>query len=326
MKAVTYDRPGPPDVFEYKDVADPACPSDGVLIRVDAISIEGGDLINRRSSAPPHPDFVIGYAAAGTVIEVGPSVKDRRVGQRLATFDVSGSHAAVRAVAADQTWIVPDDLDIGEAAAVPISFGTAHHALLSRGQLSKDETVLIQAGAGGVGIAAVQLAKRAGARTIATVSGRERAEALFSLGLDHAIDHREEDVASAVMSITAGVGVDLVVDPVGTTLNASLEVLKPEGRLVFVGNAGGDGVKADLWKAMQSNQSLHGVFMGTQLIKPGVHEAVSRILADAAEGSLKVAIAARFPLSEAAAGHAFAEGSTKLGRVILNPATITGDL
>lgn len=319
MKAAVYSQPGPPEVFRYVDVADPRCPPDGVIIRVEAISIEGGDLINRRLSAPPHDGFVIGYAAAGAVVEIGASVTDRHIGQRLATFDVSGSHAGLRAVSADKTWPVPDDLDIGEAAALPISFGTAHHSLFARGQLSAGEVVLIQAGAGGVGVAAVQLAHRAGARVIATVSGHERAEQLAPLGLDHAIDHRKEDVVSEVMRLTGGQGVDLVLDPVGTTLDASLAALRPEGRLVFVGNAGGGGVKADLWTAMQSNYSLHGVFMGTQLLKPQVQATIAQMLSEAAAGKLKAVVGERFPLAQVATAHGFAESAAKFGRVLMVP-------
>lgn len=306
-------------MFRYADTADPICPSDGVVIRVEAISIEGGDLINRQLTAPPHGGFVIGYAAAGTVVEVGKSVTDRHVGQRLATFDLSGSHAELRAVVADKTWPVPDCVDIGEAAALPISFGTANHSLFARGKLLEGETVLIQAGAGGVGVAAVQLAHRTGAKVIATVAGRERAERLMALGLDHAIDHRVDDVVSEVMRLTDGNGVDLVVDPVGTTLDASLAALRPEGRLVFVGNAGAGGVTADLWTAMQANQTLHGVFMGTQLLKSDVHASIARLLADAASGNLKVVVAKRFPLEHVAAAHAFAEGGAKLGRILMVP-------
>jgi NADPH:quinone reductase-like Zn-dependent oxidoreductase len=173
---------------------------------------------------------------------------------------------------------VPEGLDMPAAAALPIAFGTAHHCLFARGGLKSGETVLIQAGAGGVGIAAIQLAHRAGATVLATVSGAARAEPLLSQGLDHAIDHRSADVIETVLRLTEGRGVDLVVDPVGATLQTSLAALRPEGRLVFVGNAGGSQLSIDLWPALQANQSLFGVFMGTQLEKPDVYRTVSRML------------------------------------------------
>ena len=106
MKAAVYDRAGEPHVLHYKDVEDPACPPDGVLIRVEAISIEGGDLINRASTTPPTSGHILGYAAAGEVIAVGSHVQDRFVGQKVTSFDMDGSHAAMRAVQASKTWLV----------------------------------------------------------------------------------------------------------------------------------------------------------------------------------------------------------------------------
>lgn len=319
MKAAIYDHPGPPDVLRYADVPDPVCPDDGVLISVEAAAIEGGDLINRAATSPPHPTFVVGYAAAGTIVAVGEKVIERHIGQKVTSFDLAGSHAELRAVAASRTWPVPEGLAMAAAAALPIAFGTAHHCLFARGGLKPGEIVLIQAGAGGVGLAAIQLAHRAGATVLATVSGAARAERLIGLGLDHAIDHRAADVVDTVMRLTEGRGADLVVDPVGTTLQASLAALRPEGRLVFVGNAGGSQLGIDLWPALQANQSLFGVFMGTQFEKPDVYRTVSRMLELAAAGDLKVIVDRAFPLAAAAEAHAYAESRSILGRVVLVP-------
>ncbi|MGV1964080.1 quinone oxidoreductase family protein [Agrobacterium sp. 22-222-1] len=319
MKASIYNLPGKPEVLHYKDVPDPVCPPDGVIIRVEAIAIEGGDLINRSTARPPHPDFILGYAAAGEIVAVGLRVRDRHIGQKVTSFDFSGSHAELRAVAASRTWPLPKGVDMAAAASLPIAFGTAHHCLFSRGGLTPGETVLIQAGAGGVGIAAVQLAHQAGAIVLATVSGGERAKRLTELGLDHAIDHRTTDVVDSVMRLTGRRGVDIVVDPVGATLQASLATLRPEGRLVFVGNAGGSDLHVDLWPALQANQSLLGVFMGTQFEKPEVYQTVSQMLEQAANGKLQVLVDRTFPLAAAGEAHSYAESSSTLGRVVLIP-------
>ncbi|MEQ8877129.1 MAG: zinc-binding alcohol dehydrogenase family protein [Phycisphaerales bacterium] len=319
MKAARYEAPGGPEVLKYTDVEAPACPEDGVLVRVEAISIEGGDLINRATTVPQEAGHIPGYAASGEVVEVGAQVHDRFVGQKVTSFDMGGSHAELRGVKATRTWIVPDGLDMVAAAALPISFGTAHHSLFARGKLVAGETVLVQGGAGSVGVAAIQLAHRAGAKVLATVSGADRAARLQAYGLDVAIDHRSEDVTSAVMRLTGGRGLDLVVDPVGSTLAGSLAALRPEGRLVFVGNAGRASLEMDLWPALQANQTLLGVFMGSQLEKPDVHRTVDAMLTLAASGDLKVPIERQFPLREAAAAHAYAEGNSILGRVVLIP-------
>nr|WP_255720475.1 zinc-binding dehydrogenase [Acuticoccus kalidii] len=301
------------------DIADPEPGPDEVLIDVAAISIEGGDLIRRRTTPPPRKNYVVGYASAGTVIAVGAAVTTRVVGDRVTAFASEGSHAALRAVPEAQTWRVPDGLDFARAAAVPISFGTAHHCLFARGALKAGETVLIQAGAGGVGIAAIQLAKRAGATVVAVSSGADRLARLTAIGADHVVDHRSDDVVAAVTAATGGQGADLVVDPVGTTLETSLRALRPEGRLVFVGNAGGGTLNPDLWPAMAANQSLLGVFMGPLYTRPEVGVTVDHMLADAAGGSLEVVIDRTFALEDAAEAHDHAERGRPFGRVVMQP-------
>lgn len=319
MKAAVYDQAGLPDVLRYADVPDPQCGPDDILVRVEAISIEGGDLVHRAGSVPPHPAYVGGFAAAGTIVAVGASVTDRSIGQRVATVGLEGSHAALRAVPVRRSWIVPDGLDAPRAAAIPIAFGTAYNCVIDRGAVRAGETVLVQGGAGSVGIAAIQFAKAAGARVFATVSGAERADRLKRLGLDAAIDHRSQDVAAAIRCLTGGTGVDLVVDPVGSTLDSSLAALRERGRLVFVGNAGRAPLQPDLWPALANNLVLHGVFFGGRWDELEVRASVDRILADAAAGRIDVPIDATFPLSEAAAAHRHAEAGGRIGRTVLVP-------
>ncbi|TCQ97291.1 zinc-binding alcohol dehydrogenase family protein [Neorhizobium sp. JUb45] len=318
MKAAVYDNPGPPTVLKYAEVPDPVCGPQDVLIAVEAISIEGGDLINRRSTQQ-RSRWIVGYAAAGTIVAVGDEVRDRTVGQRVTAFDMQGSHAELWAAPAARTWLVPDGLGMAEAAVLPISFGTAYHCLFTKGALRAGETVLIQAAAGGVGLAAVQLARSAGANVIAVARGRERRARLTGLGASHVIDRIENDVVEEVLLLTDGRGVDLVIDPVGSTLQASLSVLAPEGRLVFVGNVGGGSLAVDLWQAMQNNQTLHGVFMGALFERPAVHNTVDDLLKAVLEKRLKVVVDRVFPLKDASAAHAHAETGNPLGRVVMKP-------
>lgn len=318
MKAAVYDNPGPPEVLKYIDVPDPVHGPNDVLISVEAISIEGGDLINRRSTEHTAP-WTVGYAAAGTILSVGENVSDRKVGQRVTAFDMQGSHAELWSVASTRTWLVPDGVDMGQAAALPISFGTAYHCLLTRGRLRETETVLIQAAAGGVGLAAIQLARQARATVIAVAGGIERKSRLVELGASHVIDRSENDVVDTVLRLTNGRGADLVIDPVGSTLQDSLAALTPEGRLVFVGNAGGGGLNVDLWQPMQNNQTLHGVFMGSLLEREAVHRTVDELLAAAAQMKLEVVIDRVFSLQDAPAAHHYSETAKPLGRVIMRP-------
>ena len=319
MKAAVYDAPGPPGVLRYADIPAPTFGPNDVLISVEAISVEGGDLINRRLTLPPQPSWVVGYAAAGTVVAVGSNITSRQVGDRVTAFDMQGSHAALWAVPASRTWRIPDGVDATDAAVLPISFGTAHHCLFARGELAHGDTVLIQAAAGGVGLAAVQLAAQVGATVIAVTSGTQRSSKLIEVGANHVVDRSAHDIVDAVRQITHGAGTNLVIDPVGTTLQSSLAALAPEGRLIFVGNAGGGDLVVDLWPAMQANQTLSGVFMGPLFETPAVRSTVDDLLQAVADGRIRTIVDRIFPLAEAAAAHTYAETAKPLGRVVMRP-------
>lgn len=319
MKAAVYDKAGPPGVLKYVELPDPAVKSDGVLISVEAISIEGGDLINRRLNTPPHPSWTLGFAAAGVIQAVGSCIENRKIGDRVAAFDMHGSHAELWAVPATRTWLIPDGVSTRDAAVSTIAFGTANHCLFARAGVQRGETVLIQAAAGGLGVAAVQLAALAGAHVLAVASGAARCRKLQALGAYHAIDRATCDVVGEVMRITGNRGVDVALDPIGTTLHASIAALAPEGRLVFVGNAGGGAMDVDLWAPMQSNQALFGVFMGTLFEKPTVWSMVDRMFKALAAKRIQAVIDRTFPLSQAAFAHEYAEREKPFGRVVLRP-------
>ena len=137
MKAAVYDLNGPPEVLRYTDVPDPEIGSRDVLIRVEAISMEGGDLINRRSSPPGHPSYVVGYAAAGTVVAIGDAVTDRKPGGRVTSWGLDGSHAQLAQFRRIRPGCCPK-AGFAEAAAIPIGFGTAHHCLFGAGASRAD--------------------------------------------------------------------------------------------------------------------------------------------------------------------------------------------
>jgi len=240
VKAACYYETGPPSVFRYEDVPDPKVGPGDVLVDVEAISIEGGDTLNRAGGEMASSPHIVGYQCAGTIAEVGPDVKDRQPGQRVVCTMLWGSHAERVATPSIVTWVVPDGLDIVEAACVPVPWGTADDCLFEFGHLQAGETVLIQAGGGGVGLAAIQLAKRAGATVLATASSDEKLERLREYGMDHGINYRDVDFADAARELTGGRGVDLVVDPVGSTLSDSVRALAYRGRVTLVGSAGRD--------------------------------------------------------------------------------------
>jgi len=256
------------------------------------------------------------------VREVGENVGSFAPGDRVVATMPFGSHASVVSVPEAAAYSVPHDLSLEEAAGVPIEFGTADDCLFEFGRLAKGESVLVQAGAGGVGLAAIQLAKRAGATVFATASSDERLARLAEYGMDHGINYQRDDLAARVMQLTSGQGVNLVVDSVGgKTLEHSIACLAYRGRVSWVGNAGREEVTPAIWPIMQKNASLTGVFLGAEFsAQPDRTRAmISRLLREVASGHLKVAIDRVFPLSDAAGAHAYIESRQAFGRVILAP-------
>ncbi len=319
MNAAVYYETGPPDVFRYEDVPDPVCGPGDVIVDVEAISIEGGDTLNRAGGEMASRPHVVGYQCAGTIREVGADVSGRTVGQRIVATMLWGSHAERVAVPSIITWVVPEGLDVVEAACVPIAFGTADDCLFEFGHLEAGETVLVQAGAGGVGLAAIQLAKRAGATVLATASNDEKLERLREYGLDHGINYQEVDFADAARELTGGGGVDLVVDSVGSTLAGSVRALAYRGRCTLVGQAGRDPRAFDASLLMSGNFTLTGVFFGAEITTDRVQAMVARHLDDIAAGGLRVVVDRTFPLTDAAGAHAYVESRQAFGRVVLVP-------
>jgi NADPH2:quinone reductase len=322
MKAALYYETGAPDVFRYEDVADPVIGPNDLLVKVEAISIEGGDTLNRLGGELNSVPHVVGYQCAGTVLEVGGQVAEFAVGDRVVTVGIDGSHAELRAVPASFAWKIPEPLATDQAAAVPVPFGTADDCLFEFGHLVAGETALIHAGGSGVGVAAIQLAKRAGARVLATASSAAKLERLKELGLDEGINYIETDFVAEARRLTDGRGVDVIVDSVGgVTLQGSINALAYRGRCVTVGDAGRSAAEhLDISNMRPNNQTLSGYFLGAELLLfPRAHALIARHLEDIAQGDLKVVIDRAYPLADAAEAHAYIESRQSFGRVLLIP-------
>src|SRR3954453_4839078 len=322
MKAAVIYENGGPDVLRYEDVPDPECPDGHVLVDVEAISVEGGDLLHRAGAELPSVPHVVGYLAAGTISEVGAGVEDRAVGDRVVTLNSAGSHASKRAVPALSTWSIPEGLDAARAACIPVAYGTAHECLFTAGNLQAGQTVLIHAGAGGVGMAAIQLAKQAGATVISTTSSDEKLARLKEFGLDHGINYASESFVDRTRELTDGRGADVILDSVGgQTLVDSVGALAYRGTLVSVGVAGRAGSNVEARELWTNNNALRGVFLGGVLMNEyqRVHALIADLLQQLANGSLRVIIDRTFPLADAAAAHAYVESRQAFGRVVMAP-------
>jgi NADPH2:quinone reductase len=233
---------------------------------------------------------------------------------------LGGSHAERASTAAAVTWPIPDGADVVAAACVPVAFGTAHDCLFEFGRLQPGETVLVQAGAGGVGLAAIQLAKRAGATVIATASSEERLARIERFGVDVGVDYSTDRWVDAVRAATGGRGVDLAVDSVGgRILEGSVACLAYRGRAITVGHAGRDRRPLDVAVLAAGNQSLTGVFLGAEIATDRARAMIAGLVDDVAAGRLEVLVDRTFPLAEAAAAHAYIESRQAVGRVVLLP-------
>jgi NADPH2:quinone reductase len=322
MKAAVIYENGGPEVLRYEEVPDPTCPDGFVVVDAEAISIEGGDLLARAGGELPALPHVVGYLSAGTVSAVAPGVDGRAIGDRVVALNAFGSHAERRAVFALTTWPIPDGLDAERAACVPVAFGTAYECLFTAGNLAEGQTVLIHAGAGGVGMAAIQLAKGAGAAVIATASSDEKLERLKALGLDHGINYATENFVERTNQLTDSRGVDVVLDSIGgQNLVDSIGVLAYRGTLVSVGVSGRQGSAIEARSLWARNNTLRGVYLGGAILPEyaRIHPMIGDMLERVASGELKVEIDRSFPLADAQAAHEYAESRRAFGRIVITP-------
>lgn len=318
MKAAYYTENGNADVLSWGDVPDPQVGPTGVLVKVAYVSLEGGDLINRRVTPAHNGPHVVGYQAAGTVVAIGADVTRVAVGQDVVAFHWFGSHGELFAVDECHAFPLPDGIDLAMASTVPTTFGTAHDALFEFGQIRAGETVLVQGAAGGVGIAAVQLAAQAGARVIATASGAERSARLAEFGAEVTIDHAVESIADRCLALTDGQGVDVVMDIAGGAAMAELiRAVRYRGRYLMVGVASGEDTSISFTDLVTRSLTCHGVLFGREMGTPRGQAVVEDLLRQMAAGRIRMPIDRVFPLAEAAAAHRYAETAHPFGRVLM---------
>lgn len=323
MRAIVFDRPGSPEVLRLADVPDPAPGPGQVLVRVRAVGVNRADLLQRIGRYPPPPGAsdILGLELAGEVAALGPGCLRRRVGERVMALVEGGAYATLAAVPEAQTLLVPESLDWRAAAAIPEAFLTAYLNLFELGRLASGETVLVHAGASGVGVAAIQLAREAGATVLATARGEAKLDLCRSLGATAAILPQDGDFAPAVREATQGAGVHLVLDFVGAPYWAgNVEVLRRGGRLILIGFLGGSQGDFDLGPILRKSLVVQGTTLRGMPAadKAGlVERAGDFLLPRLAAGRLRAVIDRVYPLAEAAAAHAHMAGNQNLGKIVL---------
>jgi NADPH2:quinone reductase len=242
MKAMVCEAFGGPEVLALRDVPDPPPPAAGeIQVRIEARGVQYVDvlMLAGKYQFRPEPPFIPGSEAAGTVVAVGPEVSQFRVGDRVMSRHTLGAYAELGNAKAALCDHVPTGMSIEAAGVFRGAYSTAYHALLQRGRMQAGEWVLVHGAAGGIGIAAIQVAKLFGARVIATASTEEKRGACLEEGADHAIDYRG-GFLDKVRELTAGRGVDIAYDPIGAQVTEeSLRCLAWCGRLLILGFLGG---------------------------------------------------------------------------------------
>ena len=322
MKAITFATYGGPDVLRLEDVAEPVPTPNDLLVRVRASALNRADTMQRRGHYPPPPgeSDILGLELAGEVEAVGANALGFKTGDRVFGLVGGGGYAEKACIDHRMAMPIPHDWDFVKAAAVPEVFFTANETLFTLGRLDAGETVLIHAGASGVGTAGIQMARQTGARVLVTVGSQEKAARTEALGAEAAINYKTADFAERVLELTDG-GVDLVQDFIGAAYwQNNLKCLKTAGRLVLVGLMGGAKVEADLGLIMRKRLQVIGSVMRSQPLenKIAITERFrSRWLPDLENGRLQPLIDNSFPLADAAEAHQYMEENRNVGKIML---------
>lgn len=321
MKAVRIHEFGGLDVLRWEEAPEPELRAHQALIRVDAAGVNYADLM-RRGGNYPGPDLPasLGLEAAGTVTAVGAEVTGVSVGQRVMAMG-PGGQAELVAVNGNFVFPYPETIDPVQAGGMPIVFLTAYHLLKTRGQLEPGHTVLVQAGASGVGTVAIQLAKAWGARVIATASTQEKLDLCRSLGADVVINYTEQDFEEAVNEQSGGAGVELILECVGgPVLEKSLRCVASYGRMITYGNASGTPASLPAGEIFAANRTVIGFSIGRSPQGRLDHQAaMSEIFPLLADGRARLVVDQVLPMSEVAAAHRHLAGRGTRGKVILCP-------
>ncbi len=323
MKALRIEEYGSVEVLEWKDAPEPSPSPHQVLIKVDSAGVNYADIMRRQGNYPgPDLPATLGLEASGTITELGSDVTDRRlaVGQKVMAMGPQGQAEYV-AVNANFVFPYPDSIDAVHAGGMPITFLTSYHLLKSRGGMQPGDTVLIQAGASGVGTVAIQLAKEWGARVIATASTEDKLELCRSLGADITINYTEVDFEEEVKSISDGRGVALVLECVGgPVLEKSVRCVSSYGRLVSYGNASGQPANLSASDITTLNRTVIGFSMGRSPIGSLDHQgAMDDLIPLITGGKLRLIVDRVLPMSEAGNAHLHLASRGTRGKVILTP-------
>jgi NADPH2:quinone reductase len=323
MIAIEIREPGDPDVLVPVERPRPTPGSGEVLIAVAAAGVNRPDVMQRRGHYPPPPGAseIPGLEIAGTVEKIGADVTGCRTGDRVCALVAGGGYAEYCVAPAPQCLPIPAGMTFVSAAAIPETFFTVWVNVFERGRLRAGEAVLIHGGSSGIGTTAIQLARAFGARVFATAGSAEKCAACERLGAERAINYRDTDFVAALRDLTAGRGVDVILDIVGGEYVArNLDSLAVDGRLVQIAVIGGAKAQINLVPILQRRLTITGSTLRPRPVAEKT--AIARALREHVwplleSGVVAPVIFATYPFRDAAAAHRVMESNAHIGKLVL---------
>jgi putative PIG3 family NAD(P)H quinone oxidoreductase len=323
MKAIVIVEPGGPEKLELREVTAPAVRDGYVLVDVKATALNRADLLQRRGFYPPPKGEtdILGLECAGVVAELGAGVSSVAPGERVMALLPGGGYAERVLVPEKMLIPVPATLSFEQAAAVPEAFLVAREALFTLGRLRANDVALIHASAGGVGSAAVQLAKQTGARVVATAGSDDKLAWVAALGADVVVNYKSGDFVDAVKKLSDGKGADVVLDFVGASYwQKHASCLSIGGRVISIGVLGGASAEVNFAQLMSRRYQLLGLVMRSRDVSEKIvvtQAFIRETLPFIATGALKPLIDSVFPLADAVKAHERMEANLNLGKIVL---------
>jgi len=320
MKAIRVREFGGPEVLKLEDVADPHVDSGQVLVRLHAVGVNPVDTYLRAGAYPVKPTlpYTPGTDAAGVVEQVGPGVSTVKPGDRVYTAGtITGAYAERALCLETQVYSLPERVSFAQGAAVNVPYATAYRGLFHRAQARAGETVLVHGASGGVGIAAVQIARASGLRVIGSAGSEAGLKLVTEQGAHHVVDHHDQGYLDRVMSWTGGRGVDVVLEMLANVnLAKDLGLIAPRGRVVVIGSRGP--IQIDPRMTMTRDGSILGMSLlnASESDRASIHAA---LVAGLENGTLRPVVGSEMPLSQAARAHERVLEPGAYGKIVLLP-------
>jgi NADPH2:quinone reductase len=323
MKAIEITHPGPPDVLKLCDRPLPVLKAGEVLIKVHAAGVNRPDVAQRlgKYPVPPGASDLPGLEIAGEIVEGNLLGSDFSVGDMVCALVQGGGYAEYCSAPLRQCLPIPYALTPLEAASLPETFFTVWSNVFDRGQLTAGETLLVQGGSSGIGVAAIQIAKALGHRVFTTAGSEEKCRACEALGAERAINYKTEDFGHIVKSLTGDKGIDVILDMVGgDCVPREIDALADDGRLLLIALLGGAQAKVDLGQILRRRLTITGSTLRPRSIEFKA-DIVSRLRKNVwplfKSGNVKPVIFREFPLADAVRAHELMESSAHIGKIML---------